>query len=141
MIYIYVLLSGVFVACMQSFNGQLTSSIGMYGTSLLVHVIGGLVILAYIKLIKKEKLKFGPMPWYLYLGGLIGLIMVSFSSLTISHIGNTLYTCFSITGQVFLSILFDHFGLFGVKQTSFHSKRIPGLLLIIFGILLIQFGG
>lgn len=141
MIYLYVFLSGIFVACMQSFNGQLTSTIGMYGTSLVVHMIGGLVMLGYIKLVKRERIVWGPMPWYLYLGGLIGLVLVSFSSITISHIGNTLYTCFQTTGQVFLSIVLDHFGLFGIQQNSFNTKRIPGLLLILLGILIINFGG
>lgn len=141
MIYLYVFLSGVFLACMQSFNVQLTSTIGMFGTSLVVHVIGGAVMLAYIKLIKKEKIVWGPMPWFLYLGGLIGLVMVSFTSWTISHIGNILFTCFSIAGQVFLSIILDHFGLFGIQQNSFNMKRIPGILLILTGILIIQFGG
>lgn len=141
MIYLYVFLSGVFLACMQSFNGQLTSTIGMFGTSLVVHVIGGAVMLAYIKLIKKEKIVWGPMPWFLYLGGLIGLVMVSFTSWTISHIRNILFTCFSIAGQVFLSIILDHFGLFGIQQNSFNMKRIPGILLILTGILIIQFGG
>ena len=141
MIYLYVFLSGVFLACMQSFNGQLTGTIGMFGTSLVVHVIGGAVMLAYIKLIKKEKIVWGPMPWFLYLGGLIGLVIVSFTSWTISHIGNILFTCFSIAGQVFLSIILDHFGLFGIQQNSFNMKRIPGILLILTGILIIQFKG
>ena len=60
MAYLLVFLSGVFLACMQSFNGQLNASIGMYATSFFVHVIGGIVLFLYIsysKIIKKEKKK------------------------------------------------------------------------------------
>lgn len=141
--YFLVFLSGVLLACMQSFNGQLSTVIGIYGTSFLVHLIGAILMILYIKVIKKEKIRLGPMPIYIYIysGGLCGLLLVSFTSLAISHIGNVLTTCLSIAGQIFLSILLDHFGLFGVVQNSFNIKRVPALLLIIFGILLINFGG
>ena len=139
--YFLVFLSGVLLACMQSFNGQLSTVIGIYGTSFLVHLIGAILMILYIKVIKKEKIRLGPMPIYIYSGGLWGLVVVSFTSLAISPIGNVLTTCLSIAGQIFLSILLDHFGLFGVVQNSFNIKRVPALLLIIFGILLINFGG
>ena len=141
MMYFLVFLSGVLLACMQSFNGQLSTTIGIYGTSLLVHLIGGILMIFYIKIIKKEKIRLAPMPLYVYMGGLCGLLLVSFTSLTISHIGNVLTTCLSITGQILLSIVLDHFGLFGVQQNSFNLKRIPALLLIISGILMINLGG
>ena len=51
MAYLLVFLSGVFLACMQSFNGQLNASIGMYATSFFVHVIGGIVLFLYIDFI------------------------------------------------------------------------------------------
>lgn len=139
--YFLVFLSGVLLACMQSFNGELSTTIGIYGTSFLVHLIGGILIVFYIKVMKKEKIKLAPMPLYVYCGGLCGLILVSFTSLTISHIGNVLTTCLSITGQIFLSILLDHFGLFGVQQVPFNSKRIPALIFVLVGVLLISFGG
>lgn len=141
MAYLLVFLSGVFLACMQSFNGQLNASIGMYATSFFVHVIGGIVLFLYIHFVKKEKIIFGPMPFYAYLGGICGLLMVSFTSLTIYNIGNVLFTCISICGQIFLSIVIDHFGLFGIKKTSFNLKRIPALILIAIGVLIINFGG
>lgn len=141
MAYLFVFLSGVFLACMQSFNGQLSINIGMYGTSFLVHIIGGVVMLFYIKAIKREKILLGPMPIYVYFGGLCGLIMVSFSSLAIANIGNVMFTCISICGQIFLSIVFDHFGLFGLKKNSFNLKRILALVLILIGVLIINFGG
>lgn len=126
---------------MQSFNGQLSNTIGIYGTSLIVHLIGGSVLIFYIKAIKKEKIHLGPMPLYAYCGGLCGLILVSFTSLSISHIGNVLTTCLSIAGQVFLSIILDHFGLFGVIQNTFNTKRIPALFLILLGVVLVSMGG
>ena len=52
--YFLVFLSGVLLACMQSFNGQLSTVIGIYGTSFLVHLIGAILMILYIKVIKKE---------------------------------------------------------------------------------------
>ena len=141
MTYFLVFLSGVLLAAMQSFNGKLSTSIGIYGTSFLVHLIGGILLAFYITVIKKEKIRLHPMPLYAYAGGIFGLILVSFTSLTIAHIGNVLTTVLTITGQIFLSILLDHFGLFGVQQNSFNVRRIPALCLILLGVLLISFGG
>ena len=53
--YFLVFLSGVLLACMQSFNGQLSTVIVIYGTSFLVHLIGAILMILYIKVIKKEK--------------------------------------------------------------------------------------
>lgn len=141
MTYFLVFLSGVLLAAMQSFNGKLSTSIGIYGTSFLVHLIGGILLAFYITVIKKEKIRLYPMPLYAYAGGIFGLILVSFTSLTIAHIGNVLTTVLTITGQIFLSILLDHFGLFGVQRNSFNVRRIPALCLILLGVLLISFGG
>lgn len=65
MIYFLVFIAGLLLACMQSFNGLLSNYIGTYGTSLIVHCIGAVMLLVYL-LIKKERIRLYPMPWYLY---------------------------------------------------------------------------
>ena len=139
MIYILVFLAGIFLAGMQSFNGLLSNEVGLLGTSLAVHLIGGLLLILYILVVKKQRIKLFPMPWYLYSAGLLGLILVSCTSVCVLHIGAAFTTCLSIAGQLFLSILIDHFGFFGFQKVTFQKRRIPTLLLIACGLSLIYF--
>ncbi|MGM9986456.1 MAG: DMT family transporter [Bacillaceae bacterium] len=139
MIYLFVFIAGVLMALMQSFNGVLSGYIGLYGTSFIVHLIGGVLLALYILIVLKQKIKLTPMPWYLYTAGIFGLILVAFTSLAISKIGVAFATCLSIAGQLFFSIIIDHFGLFGVKKVAFQKKRIPALLLIALSLIIINF--
>ena len=134
--YFLVFLAGVFLALQQSLNGELGNYIPLTFVVLIVHIIGGLCILIYLKFIKKEKLKMGPMPVYLYSAGLFGYVLVFLTSYTIVHIGATL----SIAGQVVASVVIDHFDMFHIKRVTFNSKRIIPLLLIITGVIIANMG-
>ena len=138
--YFLVFLAGVFLALQQSINGELGNYIPLTHVVLIEHVVGGLCIFVYLKFIKKEKLKLGPMPVYLYSAGLFGYVLVFLTSYTIVHIGATLTTCLSIAGQVVASVVIDHFDLFHIKRVPFNSKRIIPLLLIITGVIIANMG-
>ena len=141
LIYILVFFAGVLQSGMQSFNGLLQGYAGLFGTSLATHVVGGLLLILYIVLIRRERIRLGPMPWYLYSAGFFGLVLVAFTSLCVSRIGAALTTCLSISGQLILSILMDHFGWMGVKRLRFQAKRLLGLGVILAGLLAVNFGG
>lgn len=138
--YLLVFLAGVFLALQQSINGELGNYIPLTYVVLIVHLVGGLCIFGYLKLVKKEKLKIGPMPVYLYSAGIFGYILVFLTSFTIVHIGATLTTCLSIAGQVIASVVIDHFDLFHIKKVPFNSKRILPILLILTGVIIANLG-
>lgn len=135
-----VFLAGVLQAGMQSFNGELQGYIGLMGTSLVTHVVGGLLLVLYL-LGRRERIVLGPMPWKLYSAGIFGLMLVAGTSLCVARIGTALTTCLSISGQLLQSILMDHFGWMGVKKTDFARARVPCLLVILAGLVLMQLGG
>lgn len=138
--YLLVFLAGVFLALQQSINGELGNYIPLTYVVLIVHLVGGLCIFGYLKLVKKEKLKIGPMPVYLYSAGIFGYILVFLTSFTIVHIGATLTTCLSIAGQVTASVVIDHFDLFHIKKVPFNSRRILPILLILTGVIIANLG-
>ena len=139
MIYLFVFIAGLLLACMQSFNGLLSNYIGTYGTSLIVHLIGAFMLIAFL-IIKKQKIKLYPMPWHLYSAGFFGLLLVAFTSVSVTAIGASLTTCLSIITQIFCSIVIDHTGAFGLKQIRFQKERIPCLLLILTGLAILLIG-
>lgn len=140
-ILISVFIAGVLQAVMQSFNGVLQGYVGLFGTSLMTHLVGGVLLILYIILIQKEKIRLWPMPIHLYSAGFFGLALVAASSLCVAQIGAALTTCLNISGQLVFSILIDHFGWMGVKQVRFKPKRSLCLLTILAGLLIVNLGG
>lgn len=137
--YLMAFLAGGLQSGMQSLNGELQGYIGLFGVSLITHLIGGALLAGYLA-IRGEKIRLGPMPWYLYSAGALGLTLVAGSSLCVSRIGPALTTCMSISGQLVSSTLMDHFGWMGAKRTLFRIKRIPGLLVVLTGVLAVNAG-
>lgn len=135
--FLMALFAGMLQSGMQSLNGELQAYIGLFGTSLTTHVTGGLLLAGYL-LLRGERIRLGPMPWYLYSAGLWGLTLVAGNSFCVARIGPALTTCMGIGGQLFFSILMDHYGWMEVKQVPFERKRIPGLLVAVLGLLVVN---
>ncbi len=135
-----VFCAGALIATMSGFNGVLQGYVGMFGVSFATHVIGGVLLILWL-VVRRERIRLGPMPWYLYSAGFFGLIQVAGSSLCVTHIGPALTACLSVAGSLSQSILVDHFGWLGMKRESFKMRRVPGLLVLLVGILIVNFGG
>ena len=91
----------------------------------------------YMKLFVHEKLKISGMPWYLYSAGFFGIFLVVTSSYCIGVLGVSVVTCLSVTGQLVISAVIDHFGWFGVPRIPFNLKRLPCFALILAGLIII----
>lgn len=77
-------------------------------------------------------------PWYIWLGGLIGAIFVSYITWVNQRQGVGLTFALVISGQIFISLLIDHFGLFGSAIRTITLEKIIGAAFIITGIFLIK---
>ena len=47
-------------------------------------------------------------------------------------------TCLSVAGQLVISAVIDHYGMFHVPKVPFSARRIPCFMLILAGILLLN---
>lgn len=131
------LFAGACQSAMASLNEMLTGYAGMFGMSLVVHTLGGILLILYMKLYTKEKLKITGLPWYLYSAGFFGIFLVVTSSYCIGMIGVSFTTCISIAGQMVISAMIDHFGWFGVPRIPFRLKRLPAFALVLAGLIII----
>ena len=77
-------------------------------------------------------------PWYIWLGGLIGAIFVGYITWVNQQQGIALTFALAVSGQMFLSLLIDHFGLFGAAIRTITLEKIIGVALLICGIVLIK---
>ena len=141
MIYFLVFVGGLMLSAMQSINGLLSGYLGLFGTSLAVHVVGGVLLAAFILLVLRQKIRLGPMPWYLYAAGIFGIALVTCNSFCIARLGAALTSCLSIAGQLIFSILMDHFGLLGMRRVRFDKRRLHALALIAVGLVIVTAAG
>ena len=78
------------------------------------------------------------LPWYLYAGGFLGVIFVT-SVLTLMPklgVANVVVSIF--VGQMFFSVIVDHFGLFGMPVKPLDWVRGGGGALLLTGLYFIQ---
>jgi transporter family-2 protein len=77
-------------------------------------------------------------PWYVWMGGLLGAIYVTVIIFVNQQQGVALTFALVVAGQIFISLLIDHFGLFGSIVRPVSIPKVIGALLIIAGLVLIK---
>lgn len=77
-------------------------------------------------------------PWYLWLGGCLGAIFVGYITWINQEQGVALTFALVVSGQIFISLLIDHYGLLGSAVRAITLEKVIGALLIIAGIVLIK---
>lgn len=139
--YILILiLAGLLQGCMTSLNAQLGNYYSLFGICFFVHIIAAVLLILYIKGKERKAISFRGAPWYVYLVGLMGVIMVASSSWCTLRIGATAMMSLSVIGQMFSAAMVDHFGWFGVKRRRFNYKQIPCYALVLAGVLCVVNG-
>ena len=77
-------------------------------------------------------------PWYLWLGGLIGAVYVGYITWINQQQGMALTFSLVVAGQIFISLIIDHYGLMGSAIRTITLEKIIGAALIIAGLVLIK---
>ncbi|WP_042274297.1 DMT family transporter [[Clostridium] dakarense] len=132
--YIISVFTGALLALMVSLNGTVGNASGNYASSVIIHVIG-LVGIIIVLIATKSKIKnLKNIPFYMYTGGLIGVLTVIFSNMSFTKLGVSLTISLGLCGQLVTSIIIDHFGYFNLPVTKFNKKKIIGFVIIILGI-------
>ncbi|MEO7716523.1 MAG: DMT family transporter [Capsulimonas sp.] len=77
-------------------------------------------------------------PWWAYLGGLCGALVVSAAVIALPRIGAGSVVVISIFGQLLCAMLLDHFGLLGIPRFPLTPTRFLGVALVFIGVILTQ---
>ena len=72
-------------------------------------------------------------PWYSWLGGLLGVIIIYLVAMSIPAVGVGNATTAIIIGQVLAALVIDCFGGFGMNKLSLGWSQIVGLILLASG--------
>jgi bacterial/archaeal transporter family-2 protein len=105
-------IAGAVVGVQRALNGQINEhSHQSFTTSLLNFITGTsflvILILAGVALGKNELSPLPAGPWWIYTGGVIGVIYIAFTSTIVQHLGVLTFTLFSVGGQLAGSLIID----------------------------------
>jgi len=104
--------AGAVVGVQRALNGQINEhSHQSFTTSLLNFITGTtflvILILVGVALGKNELAPLPAGPWWIYTGGVIGVIYIAFTSTIVQHLGVLTFTLFSVGGQLAGSLIID----------------------------------
>lgn len=125
--------SGVTMALQGSVNAALGKVIGLLEATFVVHLVGLLLVsvLLFVFRLGDGNLSFIlDSPWYNYLGGVLGVIIIYTVVRAIPPLGVAVATTAIILGQVFTAATVDHLGLFGLERIPFTWHRVAGTVLM-----------
>ena len=104
--------AGAIVGVQRALNGQINEhSHQSYTTSLLNFIMGTTFLTIFLALlIAFGDTELAPLPsgpWWIYTGGVIGVIYIAFTSKIVQHLGVLTFTLFSVGGNLLGSLLID----------------------------------
>ena len=105
-------IAGAVVGVQRALHGQINEhSHQSFTTSLLNFITGTsflvILILIGVALGKNELSPLPAGPWWIYTGGVIGVIYIAFTSTIVQHLGVLTFTLFSVGGQLAASLVID----------------------------------
>ncbi|TGA95832.1 DMT family transporter [Sporolactobacillus shoreae] len=150
---IYMLLglfAGMLSPIQTSINSELRNAVhSPLVASLVSFSVGTVALILLVLLIEHRRLfKTNPLekgkrvisksPWWLWIGGVLGVIFVTANIFLLPMIGAALTVVLALCGQMVIALVIDHFGWFGVPKHSINVQRIFGIIVMVAGIFLIQ---
>ncbi|WP_109439603.1 DMT family transporter [Acinetobacter haemolyticus] len=131
---------GVAMAFQTAINTQLREYLhSPLQAALLSFVIGTIVLalLVYFQnTAKPDVSELANIPWFLWLGGFLGVYAISISIYTAPKLGFLTFSGVVIFGQMVISMLLDHFGWLGTEKMPINWQRLLGAIIIFVGVVL-----
>jgi transporter family-2 protein len=105
-------IAGAIVGIQRALNGQINEYSHQSFTTSLLNFITGTSFLAILILIgvvthRTHFVALPAGPWWIYTGGVIGVIYIAFTSTIVQHLGVLTFTLFSVGGQLVGSLVID----------------------------------
>jgi transporter family-2 protein len=131
-------LAGAIVGVQRAMNGLINEHSGQsFTTSLLNFIMGssvlGIALLIAVAIGKVEFVALPAGPWWIYMGGTIGVIYIAFTSTIVQHLGVLTFTLFSTGGQLIGALLIDIYS--PTKGVSVSAYLVSGIVMTFLGVL------
>ena len=131
-------IAGAIVGVQRALNGQINEySHQSFTTSLLNFITGTSFLMVFIAIgliIGRNELSPLPSnPWWIYTGGVIGVIYIAFTSTIVQHLGVLTFTLFSVGGQLVGSLIIDLVS--PTKGVSVSAYLVTGIVMTYAGVI------
>jgi transporter family-2 protein len=135
---IFAILAGSAVGVQRALNGQINSfSKKSLATSQLNFITGTAFLLLLLLLrsafTNQSVMNFTSGPWWVFLGGSIGVIYIAITALAVQYLGVLEFTLFSVSGMLVGSLLLDL--LLPTQGTQISPYLIAGIFLTYLGVI------
>ena len=115
-------------------NGILSNKVGDLASVCITYGTGGIIIFLITVLSGNLNIKeWQTLPWYLFLPGILGLVIVGALGYTSGRLGTTAAMSIFIVASLTFGTIIDHFGLLGTAQRPMDISRLIGLTALIIG--------
>ena len=131
--------AGVSFVMQQAVNADLRAVLGSAAWAGFVSYLGGTVCMLVLAFAMRDALP--PVVrsnWWAWSGGLFGAIYIAISILLVPRLGTAAFVALLVAGQMLASLVFDHYGLFGVPKRPADPSRLIGALLLVGGVILVR---
>jgi bacterial/archaeal transporter family-2 protein len=136
------LMAGVVITVQTGINTRLRSHLDSPLQAVFVSFIVGTVLVGIALVARRQApplARLAHMPWWMWLGGICGLFVVSANILAAPRIGAALLVTLAIAGQLATALVLDHYGAFGFPVHHISFARLVGAALLLAGVLLIRY--
>ncbi|HET7838783.1 MAG TPA: DMT family transporter [Rectinemataceae bacterium] len=126
-------LVGALITLMYGVNSRFSGQVGNPVATLVIH-LAGLGGISLLLLARPEEKKPGRQPFYLYLGGMVGVGTVFTSNYAFAALGASLAVALGLLGQTLSSLVLDATGFLGRKRYPPTARSLPGIGLAFGGV-------
>ncbi|MGC9529635.1 MAG: DMT family transporter [Candidatus Bipolaricaulaceae bacterium] len=125
---------GGIAICLQSlFSGMIAGHVGVLGGVFIVH-LGGLILAGVLLALRGWDLSgWQGIPWYALSAGFLGVVIVAAVSYAVPRLGLGTTLTMTITAQLLLAAILDHFGLLGAGLRPVDPSRVLGMAALVVG--------
>jgi len=130
----------VFIPLQTSINSQLRNRVKTPFLSSLISFLVGTVFLLILSIATGSGIplingSLSALPWWGYLGGIIGMICLTINIFLFPILGSVQTVIIPMVGQILISVVIDNFGWFYAKTNPLSLTKLLGLILVIVGIM------
>lgn len=144
-----LLLLAVIAGAVVPFQGAINANLGrglghpLWATlaSLLVSILVLLPIMLAMRVPLPSQAFISKAPLGMWAGGAFGVGFISLALVLLPKLGASGFMALALAGQVVASLVLDHFGWFGLVQRQVSLPRVLGVVMLMAGVVLIQFSG
>ncbi|GKS14985.1 membrane protein [Paenibacillus chitinolyticus] len=144
---IFYLLMGITIGMLFPIQASISARLSSYSktpftASFIAFSLGSVILLIVNLIVDPKGISIGidfSYPLYVFIGGAIAGIGFHVSNVILfSKLGASVTTIITVTGQMIIGILIDHFEWFGVTANPISTTRIIGTIIMILAISLVQ---